>query len=71
MAEIEAAIERLEHAVARLEAARGAAGHSREVDDARRNEIATEIAARVDRALGRIRRVLGEGGRHGTSQPDD
>ena len=62
MAELEAAIERLERAVARLEAARGAAGRSREVDDARRNEIATEIAARVDRALGRIRRLLGEGG---------
>jgi len=62
MAELETAIERLERAVARLEAARGATGRSREADDARRNEIASEIAARVDRALGRIRRVLGEGG---------
>jgi len=62
MAELEAAIERLERAVARLEAARGGAGRSREADDARRNEIAREAAARVDRALGRIRRLLGEGG---------
>ena len=62
MAELEAAIERLERAVAQLEAARGVAGRGGEADDARRNEIAAEIAARVDRALGRIRRVLGEGG---------
>ena len=62
MAELEAALERLERAVARLEAARRAPGRSREADDARRNEIAREIAARVDRALGRIRRLLGEGG---------
>jgi hypothetical protein len=56
MAELEAAIERLERAVARLETARGLSGG--EVDHAQLREI----AARVDQALARIDRVLGEGG---------
>jgi hypothetical protein len=58
MAELEAAIERLERAVARLEAARGVDGRHGEVDYAQLREI----AARVDQALARIGRVLGEGG---------
>jgi len=62
MAELERAIERLERAVARLEAAGAIGRRGGEVDNARLREIAGEIAARVDRALGRIGRVLGEGG---------
>jgi exonuclease VII small subunit len=58
MAELESAIERLERAVARLEAARGLDGRGDEVDRAQLREIAT----RVDQALARIGRVLGEGG---------
>jgi hypothetical protein len=57
MAKLKAAIERLEIAVAALEAARGF--------DKRRREVASsrlkEIAERVDQALARIGRVLGEG----------
>jgi len=62
MAELEAAIERLERAMARLEAARGVAAREGVVDSARLKEIAGEIAGRVDRALARSGRVLGEGG---------
>jgi len=58
MAELEAAIERLERAVARLETGRGLDGRGGKVDHARLREI----AARVDQALARIGRVLGEGG---------
>jgi CAP N-terminal conserved motif len=58
MAELEAAIERLERAVARLEAARGLDGRGGEGDHGQ----LSEIAARVDQALARIGRVLGEGG---------
>ena len=57
MAEIEVAIERLERAVARLETARGLDGRGGEGD----HEQLKEIAARVDQALARIGRVLGEG----------
>jgi hypothetical protein len=57
MAELEAAIERLERAVARLETARGLNGRGGEVDHAQLREI----AARVD-SLARIGRVLGERG---------
>jgi hypothetical protein len=58
MAELEAAIERLERAVARLETARGLDGRGGEVD---RTQL-REIAARVDQALARIGRALGERG---------
>jgi len=58
MAELEAAIERLERAVVRLETARGFDERRGEVDYAQLREI----AARVDQALARIGRVLGEGG---------
>jgi hypothetical protein len=58
MAELQVAIERLERAVARLEAARGADGRGGEADYAQLREI----AARVDRALAKIGRVLGKGG---------
>lgn len=57
MAELEVAIERLERAVARLEAARGVNGRGGGVDYAQLREI----AARVDQALARISRILGEG----------
>ena len=57
MAELEAAVERLERAVARLETARGVNGREGEFDYAQLREI----AARVDQALARIGRVLGEG----------
>jgi len=62
MAELEAAIERLERAVARLEAARQVGGHRGENDASQLKEIADQIAGRVDRALARIGRVLGAGG---------
>ena len=62
MAELEAAIERLERAVARLEAARGVGPRDGVADRVRLKEIAGEIAGRVDRALARIGRDLGEGG---------
>ena len=58
MAELEVAIERLERAVARLETARWLDGRGSEGDHAQLREI----AARVDQALARIGRVLGEGG---------
>ncbi len=58
MAEIKAAIERLERAVARLEATTGVGRHGDEVD----NALLREIVARVDGALARIGRVLGGGG---------
>jgi hypothetical protein len=57
MTELELAIERLERAVTRLEAARQAAGPDGRVDGTQ----IKEIAARVDRALAQIARVLGEG----------
>ena len=57
MAELEVAIERLERAVAQLENARRLDGRGGEGDHAQ----LTEIAARVDKALARIGRVLGEG----------
>ena len=58
MTNLEAAIDRLDRAVARLEAARGVGGSARQVDNAQLREI----AGRVDQALARIARVLGEGG---------
>jgi hypothetical protein len=58
VAELDAAIERLERAVARLETARWLNGRGGEVD----HEQLREIAARVDQALARIGRVLGERG---------
>jgi exonuclease VII small subunit len=57
MAELEAAIERLERAVARLETACERDRRGGDVDHAQLREI----AARVDQALARIGRVLGEG----------
>jgi len=59
MTELEFAIERLERAVARLEAVRRDGGPGDEADDGAQLK---EIAARVDRALARIGGVLGEGG---------
>jgi predicted nucleic acid-binding protein len=59
MTELEFAIERLERAVARLEAVRRDGAHGDEADDGTQLK---EIAARVDRTLARIGRVLGEGG---------
>jgi hypothetical protein len=58
MTELELAIERLERAVNRLEAARPLGGPSSEGDGTQLKEI----AERVDQALARIGRVLGEGG---------
>jgi hypothetical protein len=58
MTELELAIERLERAVNRLEAARRVGGPGTEVEGTQLKEI----ASRVDRALARIGRVLGEGG---------
>jgi hypothetical protein len=58
MAELEVAIERLERAVAQLENALRLNGRGSEGDHAQ----LTEIAARVDQALARIGRVLGQGG---------
>ena len=54
MDKLEAAIERLERAVARLEATRRVGRRDGEVD----NPQLREIAARVDGALARIGRVL-------------
>ena len=62
MAELEAAIERLEQAVARLESARGVIGRGGEADKPQLKAIAEQIAGRVDQVLARIGRVLGEGG---------
>jgi hypothetical protein len=58
MTELKTAIERLERAVVRLEAARRVGGPGGEADGTQLKEI----AARVDQALARIGRVLGEGG---------
>jgi hypothetical protein len=58
MTELEIAIERLEQAVTRLEAARRVAESDGEAEGAQLKEI----AGRVDQALARIGRVLGEGG---------
>ena len=58
MGKLEEAIERLERAVARLEAASEPDGRGGELGHAQLREI----AARVDRALAKIGRVLGEGG---------
>jgi hypothetical protein len=58
MTELEIAIERLERAVNRLEAARPSDGPGGEGDGTQLKEI----AERVDLALARIGRVLGEGG---------
>ncbi len=68
MSQLEDAIERLERAVARLEAAcasetpdaRRLAG--REAENLRLRAIAGQISERVDGALARIGRALGEGG---------
>ena len=62
MAEIEAAIARLEQAVARLEAAYGVDGPGGEASNRRLREVVGELVARVDRAVAKIARVLGEGG---------
>jgi CHASE3 domain sensor protein len=68
MDRLEEALARLEQAVARLEAAAAGERHesrssgAREIDDAELREIADEVAARVDGALAKIGRVLGEGG---------
>jgi hypothetical protein len=58
MTELELAIERLERAVTRLEAARP---RGRPGGEAEGTQL-KEIAARVDQALALIGRVLGEGG---------
>jgi hypothetical protein len=58
MTELELAIERLDRAVTRLEAARPVGGPSGKADGTQLKEI----AARVDQALARIGRVLGERG---------
>ena len=58
MTELKLAIERLERAVRRIEDARRSGWPSGEAEGTQ----ITEIAARVDRALDRIARVLGEGG---------
>ena len=61
---LDQAIERLRRAVARLEAAAAAAPGPVRAPEAGGvdNPQLREIAARVDRALARIDRVLGEGG---------
>ena len=58
MTELEFAIERLERAVTRLEAAHRVGGPGGEAEGTQLKEI----ASRVDQALARIGRVLGEGG---------
>jgi hypothetical protein len=66
MDKLDQAIERLRRAVARLEAASAAAPGPGPVRASEAGGVANpqlrEIAARVDRALARIDRVLGEGG---------
>ena len=68
MSTLEDAIESLKRAVARLELAAEArrsdlgAPDGRETDNPPLKVVAGEIAARVDQALARIGRVLGEGG---------
>ena len=70
---LEEALERLERAVARLEAASAVAAAAAEpaaadrlaeseAENRRLRQAAGEIAARVDNALGRVGRVLEEGG---------
>ena len=67
MNELEAALARLERAVARLEAAAaqrpdiGLPG-AREIDNPELRAVVGKIALRVDNALARIGRVLGERG---------
>jgi hypothetical protein len=67
MNKLEEAIARLERAVARLEEAAvrraglGASGE-RAAENPRLRAVAGEIATRVDAAVARIDRVLGEGG---------
>jgi hypothetical protein len=67
MNELETALARLDRAVARLEAAEaqrpdiGLPG-AREIDNPELRVVIGEIALRVDKALARIGRVLGEGG---------
>jgi hypothetical protein len=69
MSRLEAALERLERAVVRLEAACGTGaggvdppgvreGAAGEAENRRRREAADEIAARVDQALAKVGRVL-------------
>jgi hypothetical protein len=68
MDKLEEAIARLERAVARLEAAasgeRSAPGlpSARHIDDPELRAIAGGIAARVNGALARIERILGDAG---------
>jgi len=71
MNKLEEAIERLDRATTRLEAAYTAATapvqqppdcEACEAEKERLRAVAGEIAARVDNALARIRRVLGEEG---------
>ncbi len=65
MSRLDEALERLERAVARLEAARvGSAGietsrHAPEAEAAQLRVVIGEIGARVDGALARIGRALG------------
>ncbi|HXC14566.1 MAG TPA: hypothetical protein VNV39_17245 [Stellaceae bacterium] len=72
MSRLDDALARLERAVARLEAVCAGGARPREAADRRLAEAETEsrrlraaageIAARVDGALARVGRVLGEGG---------
>jgi hypothetical protein len=71
MSRLDEALARLERAVARLEAAcAGIAGHGAaarrvaeaEAESRRLRAAAGEIATRVDGALARVDRALGEGG---------
>ena len=70
MTRLDEALARLERAVARLEAAGVAAGGGEaprraaatEAENRRLRSAAGEIAARVDDALARVGRALGEGG---------
>jgi hypothetical protein len=66
MSRLGEALERLERAVARLEAAcadrRGEGPSAAETENARLRAAAGEIAARVDAALARVGRALEEGG---------
>jgi hypothetical protein len=68
MKRLEEALARLERAVAGLEAAMGAARPdaglpgARETDNPELRAVAGRISLRVDDALARIGRVLGEGG---------
>ena len=70
MSRLDEALTRLEQALVRLEAAAGSAGGTEaarrlaevQAENARLRATAGDIAARVDGALARIGRVLGEGG---------